>query len=435
MHIYFSGIGGTGLGPLSLIAKQAGFSVSGSDKQESKYIDYLRSKDLEILIGQTDDQNIKNTHAKEKIDWFVYSSALPLENPNHPEIIFCKDSNIKITKRDDFLNFIIEQKNLKLIAIAGTHGKTTTTAMAVWALKQLKIPVSYSIGAKTNFCEMGEYNPASEYFIYECDEFDRNFLSFKPYLSLITNVDWDHQEIYPTKQNYDDAFKEFIQNSGNVIIREKDRANLNLNNEKITSIPNDYENSLINLAGAHNRQNASLVLKFLEIQFSDDAKNMHIYLKILSEFPGTSRRFEKLANNLFTDYAHTPEEIAATIQLAKELSDNIIVVYEPLTNRRQHYCKEQYKDTFEGVKKVYWLPSYLAREDSNQPILTPRNLIDYMSDSSIAEPANKNIDLWNNIEKYLENDDLVLILAGGGGRSLDEWVRKQLAINRQTDSL
>ncbi len=426
MHIFFSGIGGTGLGPLSLIAKQAGFTVSGSDKQESKYTDYLKSKGIEIYIGQSDDSNIQAANNAKTIDWFVYSSALPLENPQHPEIIFCKENNIKATKRDELLNFIIENKSLKLIAIAGTHGKTTTTAMAVWAFKQLGIPVSYSIGAKTNFSEMGEYNPSSEFFIYECDEFDRNFLSFKPYYALITNIDWDHQEIYPSKQNYDEAFAKFMDQSNSIIIRQQELNGFQYNSDNLTLIPDNYGN-VLDLPGAHNRQNASLVLKFLQLQFGSE--NTNKYQEVLSLFPGTSRRFEKLQENLYSDYAHTPEEILATIQLAKEISTNVIVVYEPLTNRRQYYCKEGYKNTFNGVKKVYWLPSYLAREDPYQTILSPEDLINYMSNKAIAKPTEKNDKLWQTIQKHLQEGCLVLLLAGGGGGSLDEWARQKIIIS------
>jgi UDP-N-acetylmuramate--alanine ligase len=120
---------------------------------------------------------------------------------------FCNEHDIKMSKRDELLSNLINEKNLKLVAIAGTHGKTTTTAMAIWLFKQLGIPVSYSVGGKLSFGDMGEYHPDSEYFVYEADEFDRNFLSFKPYISLIAGVDWDHADIYPTRDNYYDAFR------------------------------------------------------------------------------------------------------------------------------------------------------------------------------------------------------------------------------------
>src|SRR6187402_813150 len=164
MHIYFSGIGGTGIGPLALIAKQAGYEVSGSDKQDSTYIEYLRENGLnDICIGQTGAE-IAEMNAKKPIDWFVYSSALPKENPNHPELVFVRENGIKATKRDEFINEFLKQTGLKMIAIAGTHGKTTTTAMTIWMFKQLNIPISYSVGAKLSFGEMGEFDAESEYF-------------------------------------------------------------------------------------------------------------------------------------------------------------------------------------------------------------------------------------------------------------------------------
>ncbi|HEX5447710.1 MAG TPA: Mur ligase domain-containing protein, partial [Candidatus Saccharimonadales bacterium] len=188
MHVFFSGVGGAAIGPLALIAKQAGYEVSGSDAQDSAYVDYLRSKGVDnISIGQSREQ-IASLHASRPIDWFVYSSALPKTDPGHPELRFAEENHIKATKRSDFINEILSQKDLQLIAVAGTHGKTTATAMAIWLFKQLGIPVSYSVGAKLSFGDMGHYQPGSRYFIYEADEFDRNFLDFHPKMSMITGL-------------------------------------------------------------------------------------------------------------------------------------------------------------------------------------------------------------------------------------------------------
>src|SRR3989338_4808605 len=111
MHIYFSGIGGTAIGPLALIAKEAGYEVSGSDKQDSQYIEYLKKKGINnIHIGQTA-QNIESSHIANQIDWMVVSSAVVIENPNHPELVFAEENNIKVTKRDELLNKILEDSN------------------------------------------------------------------------------------------------------------------------------------------------------------------------------------------------------------------------------------------------------------------------------------------------------------------------------------
>ncbi|HET8669106.1 MAG TPA: Mur ligase domain-containing protein, partial [Candidatus Saccharimonadales bacterium] len=210
MHIYFSGIGGTGIGPLALIAHKAGYAVSGSDKQDSLYIAYLKKQGItNVHIGQEYEQ-IAALHGSQPIDWFVYTSALPMEQPNAPELRFCRDNGIRASKRDEFLSFLLKEKNVDLVAVAGTHGKTTTTAMVIWLFKHLGVPISYSVGAKLSFGEMGEFHPESKYFVYEADEFDRNFLSFHPRLSLVTGVDWDHPDIYPTREGYNEAFVDFL---------------------------------------------------------------------------------------------------------------------------------------------------------------------------------------------------------------------------------
>ncbi|HUP26089.1 MAG TPA: Mur ligase domain-containing protein, partial [Candidatus Limnocylindrales bacterium] len=236
MHVFFSGIGGTAIGPLAMITLQAGYSVSGSDKQDSQYIAYLRGKGIKnIHIGQTYDQ-IAHVHDREPIDWFVYSSAVSIESPDAPEFKFCQDQAIHTSKRDELLNRILGDKKLKLVAIAGTHGKTTTTAMVIWQFKQLGWPISYSVGAKIPFGDMGQYQDGSEYFVYECDEFDRNFLAFRPHLSLITGVSWDHHEIFPTREDYKLAFQEFIEQSGHTFLWQDDFEYLGLTSRASLSV-------------------------------------------------------------------------------------------------------------------------------------------------------------------------------------------------------
>ncbi len=426
MHIYFSGIGGAGIGPLALIAKQAGYFVSGSDKKESQYTEYLKNKDIAISIGQTGSE-IAEVHKKQPIDWLVYSSALPLENPNHPELLFAKENNIRSSKRDEFLNTLLKEKNQKLLAIAGTHGKTTATAMAIWVFNQLDISVNYSVGAKISFGDMSYFNSSSEFFIYECDEFDRNFLNFYPDLSVITTIDWDHHEIYPTRDEYKQAFRQFIEQSKEVIAYEKDCSYLDLQkNEKISQLNTDDELiKQITLSGAHNRKNAFVVANALSKLLDQPVDKI---IEVLCEFPGTKRRFEKISTNVYSDYAHTPEEIAATLQMAVEINPDVIAVYEPLTNRRQYFMRDKYDGVFESAKKVYWLPSYLAREDAHQPVLTPDELIKGLSKKTNAEVAKPDWQMMEKIEKHVADGNLVLCMTGGGANSLDDFLRKHFAV-------
>ena len=228
MHIFFAGIGGIGIGPLAQITQEAGLDVSGSDKQSTQNIDYLKEHGItDIHIGQGREV-VAAAHQANPIDWLVYSSALPLENPDAPELAFCREQGIKTSKRDELINYLIDEKQLRLVAIAGTHGKTTTTAMVIWLFKQLRLPISYILSAKVSFGDMGSYATDSHYFIYEADEFDRNFLAFRPHLSLISGVSWDHHEIYPTRENYQAAFREFISQSQETLLWQEDVTYLGL---------------------------------------------------------------------------------------------------------------------------------------------------------------------------------------------------------------
>jgi UDP-N-acetylmuramate--alanine ligase len=430
MHIFFSGIGGTGIGPLALIAKEAGYEVSGSDKQDSQYIQYLADHGVtDVHIGQTKEA-IATAHAKNPIDWYVYSSALPKENPNHPELLYVTANGIKHSKRDEFLNQILRDKKLKLIAIAGTHGKTTTTAMVIWLFKELKIPASFSVGAKTASGDMGQFDEKSEYFVYECDEFDRNFLAFHPFVSLITGIAWDHHEVFPTLQDYQEAFRQFMGQSSSNIVWQADMDVATIHTGKADTVLRyeDRELHTITLDGLYNRRNAWQAVNAVHQITRESVEKL---IEIINVFPGLSRRMEKIIPNLYTDYAHTPEKIVGglntALELAKPRNQKVVVVYEPLTNRRMHYTRDQHAKIFDGASQIYWVPSYLAREDPKLPVLTPKELITSLDPElqKIAEPHELNEKLKDLIEKHLENGDLVVGMSGGGGNSLDEWLRRE----------
>jgi UDP-N-acetylmuramate--alanine ligase len=413
MNIYFSGIGGVGLGPLAEIALDANQTVIGSDPVKSLTTEQLTARGVQISTDQSGDF-LQKVHEHSPIDWFVYTSGLPAD---HPELLLAKELGIQTTKRDELLSQIIAENNLKLIAVAGTHGKTTTTAMLVWAFKQLGIPISYSVGTTMSFGPSGHYDPASEYFVYECDEFDRNFLSFHPALSVITSLDYDHPDTYPTEEAYLDAFRQFLAQSDASILWYHDA-------NRLGDVPNawilgSHDIKKVLLPGEHNRRNASLVLKALErLEIHGDS------LEILGQFPGVDRRFERLAPNLYSDYGHHPVEIAATLQLAREVSDFVVLVYQPHQNLRQHELRDQYTDCLERADFVYWLPTYLTREDPLLEVLTPEQLTANITNKDIVHFADLDDELWDNIQKARKNDALVLMMGAG---TIDSWVRERLA--------
>lgn len=415
MNIYFSGIGGVGIGPLAEIAHDAGYDVVGSDPIESLMTKELIGQGIIVSTNQ-DGTFLHARHNDRPIDWFVYTSALP---DNHPELMMARKLGIRTVKRDELLSFIINDKNLKLVAIAGTHGKTTTTGMLIWTLQQLNIPISYSVGTTIKFGPSGKFDPKSEYFIYECDEFDRNFLHFSPYLSLITSIDYDHPDTYPTEQNYLDAFRQFAIGSMNIIGWNDQHSEIFKDLSQAVLLDPLKINAGLSIIGQVNRRNATLVqagLKKLGIVENTD--------EILAKFPGTDRRFEKLADNLYNDYGHHPVEIAAALQSASELSDHIMLVYQPHQNIRQHKIRDQYTNQFEQAEIIYWLPTYLSREDPNLPILKPEELIQNITNKDHIQIADFNDELWNAIQTARSQGMLVL---GMGAGQIDGWLRDRLA--------
>lgn len=418
MRIYFSGIGGVAIGPLAEIAFDAGYDVVGSDLAESLVTNELQRRGITVAIGQ-DGAFLNSQHETSPIDLFVYTAALPSD---HPELALARTLGIKTAKRDELLARIIADKDLQLIAIAGTHGKTTTTGMMVWTLKELGTPVSYSVGTTLSWGPSGKFDPASKYFIYECDEFDRNFLAFQPALSVVTSIEYDHPDTYPTEDDYKAAFRQFVHQSKESILWQDDADYVQTREPTAWCLQNDEVLNL-SLSGEHNRRNATLVLKALErLGIGENIDNR----RALTTFPGTNRRFEKLAENLYSDYGHTPAEIVATLQMASELSDNVVLVYQPHQNVRQHEIRDQYTDEiFKDASKVYWLPTYLSREDPALEVLTAEQLTSQL-DNDKVRLADMDDALWTTIREAQASGALVLCMGAG---SIDGWLRKRLTTN------
>ena len=166
------------------------------------------------------------------------------------------------------------------------------------------------------------------------------------------------------------------------------------------------------------------IIKNEGFEISDDE-----IIKVLNEFPGVGRRFEKLADGIYTDYAHHPEEIKATMDVALDEMDikgkkGVVVVYQPHQNTRQHEVQDLYYDAFIGTEKIFWLPTYLTREDESLPILKPADFINQLNNAEVAEPAELDDELWEQIKKYRDDNYLVILMTAGPA---DEWLRKKLA--------
>ncbi len=433
MHIYICGIGGSGLGPLANLACDFGIKVSGSDVSESLAIKDLEGRNVQISFNQ-DGEFIRKIQAEDPIDWFIFTSAI---NPQiHPEYQFIKEWNeknperqIRISKRSQFLNFLIKKNNLQLICVVGTHGKTTTTAMLVWLFQQFQIPVSYLVGTNLPFSKSAKYEKSSQYFVYECDEFDRNFLDFESDYTVLTSLDYDHQDTYLSQKDYFNAFNTFLSKTKVWLLGwQKDLQKLNIfeNAYIFDELAQADHLDKINLNGLHNRQNAYLAIQcFAKLGLWTNLGDLR---STISNFPGTQRRFEKLMNFVFTDYAHHPTEIAATIQLAQEFrlknslnNSKIVVVYQPHQNMRQYQIKQDYKNCFDGVDYLFWTDTYLTRENPNLEVLSKTELVSHV-DQVDKQVSTVDLDqeLSFKLQEFVKNGDIIIFMGAG---TIDDYAR------------
>ena len=413
MNIYISRISGTGMGPLALMSRAAGFTVYGSDLARGAIYDELVRFGIEVEIGS---QNGDFLRAKmnEGVDWFVYTSALP---ENHAELVMAREAGIKCTKRDDFTAFLVEELGLKMVAVAGTHGKTTTTAMIVWAALKLGLPVSYIVGTTLGFAVSGSYRLGDKYFVYEADEYDRNFLKYHPWLAIIPAISYDHPDVYPTREDYVAAFDQFKMQSENVVEESS------------------FGDDEFRLAGLARRKDAALAAEAIFKMIYDydemgEVRPEYDFLRIaeiMNEFPGVGRRFERLNDGVYTDYAHHPEEIAAAIGVAQDEArihgkKGVVVVYQPHQNTRQYEVRDGYAGAFSGANKIYWLPTYLTRENPELPILTPAELTNSLTNKDIVEIVELNDDLALKLQQWIESGYLVVLMTAGPA---DKWFREK----------
>ncbi len=438
MRVYFAGVGGVGIGPLAIFASEAGLEVFGSDLAPSFVSKEVAAAGVEVRIGQQAQNGEYLRYVQRELlerdrrglDWFVYTSALP---EGSAELVAAREiaeesievggRGLKISKRDDFLQFLVEELGLKMLAMAGTHGKTTSTAMVIWVFHELGLPLNYLVGTTLGFGPSAKYSVSTPYIAYECDEYDRNFLKFSPEIAVIPSLDYDHPDTFATEGEYLEAFREFVERCKRVVttgevVELLSSSALVQPRTATVSIPNPG----LTLAGEHNRMNATLVLEMLKILDIPGLTENRI-VDALNRFPGSDRRFERLADGVYTDYAHHPREIKATLQMARELGRKVAVVYQPHQNTRQHQVRDEYHDAFMGTDKVFWLPTYLVREDENLPVLTPSDLIAGLDNAEVAETAELDDELIKKLKKlHRDGYNIVLMTAGPA----DGWLRNNV---------
>ncbi|HYC34723.1 MAG TPA: UDP-N-acetylmuramate--L-alanine ligase [Candidatus Paceibacterota bacterium] len=407
---YFLGLGGIGVSAIARMFLLEGKEVFGSDTADTEITQELEKAGAKIFIGQSADNIPADT------DLIIYSIALDKFAADFMKEVRMKFKNV--ISYPEALSIISRDKFT--IAIAGTHGKTTTTAMIAKIMMDAGLDPTVIVGSllsdyKTNFIA-----GRSKYLVVEACEYCRSFLNIHPTILVITSIDSDHLDYYKDFEDIKNAFKEFrskLSGEGVIVGDQSDSVVKEISESapKIVDSSSFYDSSLhLQIPGNHNKRNASVALAValeLGIQI-DDAK------KSLSNFGGTWRRFEykgetKEGARVYDDYAHHPEEIKATLQGAREIAGEgkIYMIFEPHLFSRTKLLLNEFAECFKDVDEVVLTPIYPAREEFDPSISSE------MLAGKISNTKAQYEDSFQSASDYVTNKakkgDIILVTGAG----------------------
>jgi UDP-N-acetylmuramate--alanine ligase len=368
-RVHFIGIGGIGVSALARMMLKKGKLVSGSDCADSGLIHEMKKEGAEIFIGHAKEHLPRNT------DMVVYSTAVPADNP---ELLAARELNLTILTRSEFLGLI--SRDYYTVAISGTHGKTTTTAMLAKVMIDAGLCPTALIGSVMSEQKTNYIAGRSKYFIVEACEYRRSFLDLFPKMIIVTNVEEDHMDYYKDIVDIQNAFGDFvakIPKDGVFICKRTDSALRPVVARARCEIV-DYSRVstaglVLSVPGKHNIENAKAVMAAAQYFGIPREKTM----VSLNSYQGTWRRFEYKGcikgsgAFVYDDYAHHPTEIKATLSGAREKfggRTKIIAVFQPHLYSRTKDLFEDFSRSFGMADKVIITDIYAAREKDDNTV-------------------------------------------------------------------
>lgn len=382
--VHFIGIGGSGMSGIARLFHQAGHRVTGSDVRESHPIEQLRELGIPVAIGH-DAAHLGDAEA------VVVTSALW---PDNPEYVLAKERGLPVLHRSQALNWLVRSR--RLVAVAGAHGKTTSTGMVVTGLLGLGADPSFVNGGIIESLGTSSAAGSGDVFVVEADESDGSFLLYDTAVTLITNVDPDHLDHYGSLQAFEEAFVTFASRAGELVVVSSDDAGAVSVTEKLVgktvltfgevesadvrvvdlelvgpvAFSIEYEgrrySTRLRIPGRHNAINAAGAFAVLVGLGFEPAAS----LEAIAAFGGTERRFELHGSvrgvSVYDDYAHHPTEVAAALSAARTVvgEGRIIAVHQPHLYSRTRLFAREFAQTLEQyADETVILDVYGARED------------------------------------------------------------------------
>lgn len=450
-RIHFIGIGGSGMCPLAEILHTEGFELSGSDANESDTLQRIKSYNIPVYMGH----RAENIEGAELV---VYTAAVKADNP---ELVAAKEKGIPCLERSVMLGIVTRRYN-RSIAVAGTHGKTTTTAMISQVLIGSGFDPSAIIGGKLNFIGGNSYVGQSDIIVCEACEYVDTFLQLTPYVSVILNIDADHLDYFKTFENIKTSFNKFANQTTKALVFNGDDEACH---ETLDSIPlekitfgfnegNDYQgvniistgmNQSFDLLykgelltrvelivpGRHNIANAlaaAATAHYMGATPAEIAEN-------LKKFAGVHRRFEVLGHpcgiTVADDFAHHPTELSAVLTSAMNMGfKKVYAVFQPHTYSRTALLLEDFANAL-SIPDEAIISEILAVREVNTYGIESRDL-------GVKIAGAKCIDTFEDITEYIKDNaqegDLVLTLGGGNVYMCANMILKALNEKEQVEN-
>lgn len=410
-RVHLMGVGGIGMAGVAYLLKKRGLFVSGCDLQENRQTTWLRTCGIDVVAGHHE------SHVADSIDWLIRSTAVP---DTHPEVCRAKALGIPVSRRGEVLPALMRDRFC--IAVSGTHGKTTTTAMIAQVLD-----CGYCIGGEMTGID--GIAKDGEIMVVEADESDGTVAGYTPDIAVITNIEYDHMEHHASEAAFVGCFERLIQNTKNkVYYCAADPIATRLCAAHPKCEPFDYPEPRIQLPipGNHNQWNAAAAMSV-----AGHWKSNAEIVQALGEIRPILRRFETVYEaggiRIVSDYAHHPTEIVALIQTARELKPKrLLGVFQPHRYTRTLALGKDFPPSFNGLESLWLVPVYAASE---QPIAggTTKDLAarfsgdwkNHLHECGSLESA------WADIQPGLRTGDLLLIIGAGDIERMAVWAAAQ----------
>ena len=434
-HVHFIGIGGIGMSAVAEVMLERGYTVSGSDLNESDQVQMLRGRGATIHVPQ------RAENITDDIDLVVRSTAIRDSNVEYKAAV---EKGIPVVHRSQMLGHLME--NQKAICVAGSHGKTTTSSMIALCLEKNGLDPTIVVGGVISDIGSNAKNGKSEWFVAEADESDGSFINLLPWYAVITNIEEDHLDHYKDINEIRDSFKQFLNKTNPegrcLLCADNDesfgiasqspvpmktygfheRSQYRIKNHRQSGMKNEADiyngdrfvgHLELQVPGKHNIANATAAV----VTCMDVGLSFEEIAAVLKDYKGTRRRFQLQGTvgdiSVYDDYAHHPTEIRATLEAARAMHDSgrIIAIFQPHRYSRTQFLAAQFAEALSQADEVVLLDVFPAGEAPIEGV-SSQLIVDQVDPAKHAQVVNDEY-LTSGFISTLKPGDLVLVLGAG----------------------